>query len=82
MLDAYEGGDVARAAEIHRGLLPVFTGIFRTQGAILTKASLNLLGLPAGPMRAPLVDATDEQLAVLRDDLTRGGVALGGEATA
>jgi 4-hydroxy-tetrahydrodipicolinate synthase len=74
LLDAYEGGDVARATEIHHGLLPIYTGIFRTQGAILTKAALNLLGLPAGPVRSPLVDATAEQLAVLREDLAAGGV--------
>jgi 4-hydroxy-tetrahydrodipicolinate synthase len=77
MLDAYEAGDVARATEIHRGLLPVYTGIFRTQGAILTKAALNLLGLPAGPTRLPLVDATMDQLATLRADLEAGGVAVG-----
>jgi 4-hydroxy-tetrahydrodipicolinate synthase len=74
LLDAYEGGDVARATEIHHGLLPIYTGIFRTQGAILTKAALNLLGLPAGPVRSPLVEATAEQLAVLREDLAAGGV--------
>jgi 4-hydroxy-tetrahydrodipicolinate synthase len=74
LLDAYEGGDVARATEIHHGLLPIYTGIFRTQGAILTKAALNLLGLPAGPVRSPLVDATAEQLAVLREDLAAGEV--------
>jgi 4-hydroxy-tetrahydrodipicolinate synthase len=74
LLDAYEGGDVARATEIHHGLLPIYTGIFRTQGAILTKAALNLLGLPAGPVRSPLVEATAEQLAVLREDLAAGEV--------
>ncbi|HEY3017149.1 MAG TPA: 4-hydroxy-tetrahydrodipicolinate synthase [Nocardioides sp.] len=82
LLDAYEAGDVARALQLHRGLLPLYSGIFRTQGAILTKAALRLLGLPAGPMRPPLVDATGEQLAVLRDDLVRGGVHVPGGASA
>ncbi|MGB9377576.1 MAG: 4-hydroxy-tetrahydrodipicolinate synthase [Mycobacteriales bacterium] len=76
MLDAYEAGDVRRALEIHQGLLPVYTGIFRTQGAILTKAALKLLGLPGGPMRLPLVDATEDQVTVLRADLAAGGVKI------
>jgi 4-hydroxy-tetrahydrodipicolinate synthase len=82
MLDAYEGGDWVRARQIHYSLLPVFTGIFRTQGAILTKAALNLQGLPAGPVRVPLVDATDAQLATLVEDLTAGRVHLPAEASA
>jgi 4-hydroxy-tetrahydrodipicolinate synthase len=61
---------------VNDSLLPVYTGIFRTQGAILVKAALNALGLPAGPLRPPLVDATDEQLAQLRIDLADGGIQL------
>ncbi len=74
MVQAYLAGDVARATELHHELLPVFTGIFRTQGAILTKAALNHLGLPAGPMRLPLPDATPEQVAQLVRDLAAGRV--------
>ncbi len=76
LLDAYENGDVARATVVNRSLLPIYTGIFRTQGAILVKAALNLIGQPAGPMRSPLVDATLEQLAVLRADLVAGGIEV------
>lgn len=74
MAEAIAAGDVALAAEINRGLLPVYTGCFRTQGVILTKAALDMQGLPAGPVRLPLVDATPEQRAVLRADLAAGGV--------
>jgi 4-hydroxy-tetrahydrodipicolinate synthase len=76
MLNAWFAGNSARALEIHQQLLPVFTGTFRTQGAILTKAALNMLGLPGGFTRLPLVDATDAQIAQLREDLQQGGVAL------
>ncbi len=75
MIEAYLGGDVAAAARLHQGLLPVYTGVFRTQGVITTKAALADLGLPGGPVRLPLVDATEEQRAVLRADLADGGVA-------
>jgi len=76
MLDAFEAGSVRSALDIHRSLLPVYTGIFRTQGVIMTKAALRLLGLPGGPMRLPLVDATEEQITVLRADLAAGAVKI------
>ncbi|MFF4221231.1 4-hydroxy-tetrahydrodipicolinate synthase [Streptomyces sp. L500] len=76
MLEAHRSGDVDKAAEIHRRLLPVYTGMFRTQGLITTKAALALQGLPAGPVRLPLVGLTDEQTEQLKSDLAAGGVQL------
>lgn len=76
MLDAWFAGNSARALEIHQELLPVFTGTFRTQGAILTKAAMSLMGLPGGTTRLPLVDATEAQIEQLRKDLIAGGVTL------
>lgn len=75
MADALDAGDLPAAAAINASLLPVYTGMFRTQGVILAKAALDMQGLPAGPVRLPLVDATPEQRAALRVDLARGGVA-------
>jgi 4-hydroxy-tetrahydrodipicolinate synthase len=77
LLDAWFAGDTARALEIHQKLIPVFKGTFKTQGAILTKAAMNLMGLPGGTTRLPLVDATPAQIATLREDLIAGGVQLG-----
>jgi 4-hydroxy-tetrahydrodipicolinate synthase len=76
LIGAVESGDLVKAREINESLLPVYTGIFRTQGVILVKAALRELGLPAGPVRPPLVDATPEQIAQLRTDLAAGGVPL------
>jgi 4-hydroxy-tetrahydrodipicolinate synthase len=76
MLEAWFAGNAPRALEIHQELLPVFTGTFRTQGAILTKAAMSLMGLPGGTTRLPLVDATEAQIAQLRVDLAAGGVTL------
>ena len=76
MAEAFHGGDVCEAIGINRGLLPIYAGIFRTQGVILTKAALRLQGLPAGPVRSPLVDATAEQIECLERDLRDGGVSL------
>jgi 4-hydroxy-tetrahydrodipicolinate synthase len=76
MLGAWFAGDTALALEIHQKLIPVFKGTFRTQGAILTKAAMTLMGLPGGTTRLPLVDATPAQIATLREDLIAGGVQL------
>ncbi|MEW1660930.1 4-hydroxy-tetrahydrodipicolinate synthase [Streptomyces sp. NPDC057555] len=76
LLDAHLAGDVAKATEIHQKLLPVFTGMFRTQGVITTKAALGLQGLPGGPLRLPLVDLSPEETDQLKRDLAAGGVQL------
>ncbi|MCI4064846.1 4-hydroxy-tetrahydrodipicolinate synthase [Micromonospora sp. R77] len=76
LIEAYEAGDVGTALSLHRRLLPLFTGIFRTQGTILVKAGLAAKGLPAGPVRPPLVDATDDEIAQLRADCAAAGLEL------
>ncbi len=69
LIESYQAGHTRTALGLHRQLLPIFTGIFRTQGAILVKAGLRLRGIDAGPVRLPLVDATPEQVEQLRADL-------------
>ena len=76
MIDAWFSGNSEKALEIHQKLLPVYTGTFRTQGAILTKAALSMMGLPGGKVRLPLVDATESQVSQLREDLRAGGVKV------
>jgi 4-hydroxy-tetrahydrodipicolinate synthase len=77
LIAAVESGDLVKARAVHESLLPVYTGIMGGgQGVMMVKAALKQLGLPAGPVRPPLVDATAEQIAQLRTDLTAGGVSL------
>jgi len=73
MMAAHRSGDVARATALNASMIPAYTGMFRTQGVILAKAALAELGLPAGPVRLPLVAATPEQCATLRADLAAAG---------
>lgn len=80
MIEVYASGDVARALAIHRSLLPVYVGIFRNQGVIMTKAALGLLGLPGGTVRGPLTDAEPAEIDTLRADLQAGGVKIPGNA--
>src|ERR1700745_2884032 len=76
MIDAFGAGDVARARHLHYELIPVYDGLFRNQGAVMTKAALDLLGLPGGAVRLPLLAATDAERHPLALDLTAGGVKL------
>jgi 4-hydroxy-tetrahydrodipicolinate synthase len=76
MVKAHDAGDTAGALAVHRRLLPAYEGFFTTQGVITTKAALGLLGLPGGPVRAPLVDATDDEVAALRAAMTASGADM------
>ena len=74
LLDAWDAGDPAGALRLHRKLWPIYTGIFATQGAILAKAGLRLLGRDTGPVRLPLVDATEHEISHLRADMRAAGL--------
>ena len=74
MIEAFASGDVAGARALHEGMLPIYSGIFRSPGTILVKAALALLGFPVGPVRLPLVEATTDEVAQLRTDLIAAGV--------
>jgi 4-hydroxy-tetrahydrodipicolinate synthase len=76
MITAFERGDTHTARALHRRLLPLYTGIFRSQGVILVKAALRALGLPGGPERSPLVQATDAEIALLRADFEAVGLSF------
>src|ERR687893_2828493 len=77
LIAAVESGDLVKARSVNESLLPVYSGIMGGgQGAMMVKAALKELHLPAGPVRPPLVDATSEQVAQLRKDLAAGGIAL------
>jgi 4-hydroxy-tetrahydrodipicolinate synthase len=76
MIEAYERGDNAAALAAHRTALPLFTGIFRVPGTMLVKAGLKAQGLPAGPVRPPLVEASGAELDQLRQDAAAAGISI------
>ena len=75
MIEAYLAGDVATALAWHRRLLPIYTGIFATQGCILVKAGLELQGRGVGGVRSPLVVATQAEIDALRASLAAADLA-------
>jgi 4-hydroxy-tetrahydrodipicolinate synthase len=78
MIEAFSAGRNADARKIHLDVLPVNVGLFRNQAAVLTKAAMDMLGLPGGGVRGPLLPATGDERRQLREDLTAGGVKLPG----
>lgn len=76
MVDAVDAGDLGTAREIDRAVFPAYRGIMtRTQGAIMAKAAVELLGVTASrTVRLPLVAATDEQVSLLKHDLVEAGL--------
>lgn len=81
LIDAYVAGDAATALARHRQLLPIYTGIFATQGCILVKAGLELQGRGVGGVRSPLVPATEAETEQLRTALAAAGLPAGEVAT-
>jgi 4-hydroxy-tetrahydrodipicolinate synthase len=63
MIETYVAGDPARATALNAALLPVYLGVFATQGCMLVKAGLAARGFAPGPVRKPLLAATAEQAA-------------------
>jgi 4-hydroxy-tetrahydrodipicolinate synthase len=63
--------------EIDAGLRDAYADLFVTANPIGVKAALNLLGHDVGGLRLPMVEADEEQLAVIRAMLERHGLLVG-----
>ncbi|MCG0278610.1 MAG: 4-hydroxy-tetrahydrodipicolinate synthase [Thermanaeromonas sp.] len=74
MVQAYIQGDTLRAAAIHQELFPVFKALFITTNPVPVKAALNMMNLPAGPVRLPLVDATEAEKEKIAAALKAQGI--------
>ena len=60
-----------RRGEIEDGLRDLYKALFVTTNPIPIKAALNMIGLEVGPPRLPLVEASEEERAVIRAALER-----------
>ena len=76
MVAAVDAGDLATARAVNLRLQPAVRALMNhTQGAITAKAAMQLLGvLDNRTMRAPLLAATDEEVAIVRDGLVAAGL--------
>ncbi len=76
LVAAVDTGDLATARSINARLLPVVRAMMTvTQGAITAKAVMHILGvIDNRTMRLPLPQATDDEVAMLRDALDAAGL--------
>lgn len=63
-----------RRHEIHESLTDLFAALSVTTNPIPVKAALRLLGHDVGGLRLPLVEASEDELAVIRAALERHGL--------
>lgn len=70
MITAYHAGNVEGAALLHQILLPVFDACFLPSGnPSCVKRGLELQGFPVGGTRLPIVPASEEDTAIIRETL-------------
>lgn len=69
MITAHGEGDLERAREIDGSLRPLIEALSVTTNPIPVKTALALLGHDVGPLRLPLVPATADQVARIREGL-------------
>ncbi|HWQ42462.1 MAG TPA: 4-hydroxy-tetrahydrodipicolinate synthase [Desulfosporosinus sp.] len=67
MVDAWLAGDSVQARKLHLELFPMFKGIFVTSNPVPIKALVEMIGIKAGSVRLPLVNATPEEVKFLKD---------------
>jgi 4-hydroxy-tetrahydrodipicolinate synthase len=60
-----------RREEIEDGLRDLYKAMTVTTNPIPVKTAMNMIGLEVGPLRLPLVEASEEERAVIRDALER-----------
>jgi 4-hydroxy-tetrahydrodipicolinate synthase len=71
MIRAFREGDAERARELDAELAPAYELLKVQTNPIAIKAALNLLGHEVGGLRLPLVEASDDEVARVRDCLAR-----------
>ena len=74
MIEAYASGKTSVASDIHQRLFPLFKALFITTNPIPVKAALRLTGFDAGSLRLPLVEATDEEVTIIKQAMIKAGI--------
>lgn len=61
MIELFLSGQMEKASDLHRKLLPIFEGLFITSNPSPTKAALAMKGLDVGSVRLPLVPCNGKE---------------------
>ena len=74
LVTRFRSGDVDGARRLEAELRPVLEALAVTTNPIPVKAALAMVGHDVGGLRLPLVEASEEEKAFIRDALARAGV--------
>ena len=69
MVDSILNDDYARAVELHYEMLELIRALFIESNPVPVKTAMNIMGLPAGPLRQPLAEMKEDNLEVLKKSL-------------
>lgn len=69
MVDSILNDDYTRALELHYEMLDLIRALFIESNPVPVKTAMNLMGLPAGPLRQPLCEMKEENLEILKNAL-------------
>ena len=61
LVSAFNNGNIEKAQAIQLEALPLIHALFSETNPITVKAAMEILGLPAGPLRLPLVSFAEEK---------------------
>lgn len=74
MVMEYLEGDRKRAMQLQLDAVPLVDALFSEVNPIPVKAAMEMLGMQAGPLRAPLCEMEEAHKAVLRQELINFGL--------
>ncbi|MCC8017198.1 MAG: 4-hydroxy-tetrahydrodipicolinate synthase [Lachnospiraceae bacterium] len=74
MVMEYLEGDRKKAMQIQLDAIPLINALFSEVNPIPVKAAMEMLGMKAGKLRAPLTEMEDANKAVLRQELVNFGL--------
>ena len=69
MVDSILNDDYTRAMELHYEMLELIRALFVESNPVPVKTAMNIMGLPSGPLRAPLAEMREENLEILKKAL-------------
>lgn len=74
MVQAYKQGNVHKAQQLHAEVFPVCKAMFVTSNPVPLKAALNMIGVPVGQPRLPLLPCSGQEEAAVRQALLDFGL--------
>lgn len=76
MISRTIGGEIAKAAALHRNLLPLFNALFVVSNPIPVKHALNYVVFPVGEPRLPLIVPDEKSAATIEAVVKKYHIAL------